>query len=276
MLIFVFLFILGTLIGSFLNVVILRFNTGKPILSLSFGGKVSRSECFSCGKMLHWWELVPLVSFLVLRGKCSACKAKISWQYPMVEFLTGAVLAAIYFKVAGTGLDFAAPDGFVSEIFWPIIFYFLVWCALIVIFFYDLKHKIIPDFFVFSFILFAAVFNVMSNVVQTGSFASAPLLFSSLDFWAGPIFFAVFAGLWLVSHGRWLGFGDAKLVLGIGLLLGWRSGLSALVLAFWVGALLGVALIAWSKQLTMKSEIPFAPFLILGTAIAFFGGVVVF
>lgn len=269
-------FTLGTIIGSFLNVVILRFNTGQSIF-----GPRERSRCFSCGKQLAWWELVPVVSFFLLRGRCSVCKSRISWQYPAVELITGCVFVLLAARLLFPSGPFSAG---------AFLYGAAIASVLIVITFYDLKHKIIPNAFVYSFIVVA----LARVFFMTGSFvipSVATLL--SLDVLAGPIFYAAFGLLWLVSRGRWIGFGDAKLVLGIGFLLGAAQGLSALVLAFWIGALVGIVLLVFRvlaqknivplarlplslRNLTMKSEIPFAPFLILGTAVAFFCTVDIF
>lgn len=269
-------FVLGAIIGSFLNVVILRWNTGQSIF-----GPRERSRCFSCGKQLVWWELVPIVSFCILRGRCSVCKSRISWQYPAVETVTGVlfVLLAARFLFSATHFSVVA-----------FLYSVAIASLLVVITFYDLKHKIIPNVFVYSFIVLALVHIFF----LTGSWMVPPLatLFS-FDVLAGPIFYAAFALLWLVSRGRWIGFGDAKLVFGIGLLLGFARGLSALVLSFWIGAAVGSMFLVLRvlaqknivplarlplslRNLTMKSEIPFAPFLILGTALAFFCGIDIF
>src|SRR3989339_1660823 len=85
----VFVFLFGAVVGSFLNVVILRLNTGQSIVS-------GRSKCFNCAKKLKWRELLPIISFVFLRGKCSACKAKISWQYPLVETITGIIFVLLF------------------------------------------------------------------------------------------------------------------------------------------------------------------------------------
>jgi prepilin signal peptidase PulO-like enzyme (type II secretory pathway) len=244
-----FIFIFGTIVGSFLNVVALRYNTGMPIAR-------GRSQCFSCGKTLRWYELVPLFSFMVLRGKCSVCKSKISLQYPIVELITGLLFYAVFLKF-----------GIVLEAF----YYFFIIILLVVISVYDLKHKIIPDSLVFMF----------GSVALASSLFSFFYLHSNtlLDVFAGPILATPFALLWLVSSGRWIGLGDAKLILGIGFMLGLARGVSAVVFAFWIGAFFSIALIVLqrilslsSKNLTMKSEIPFGPFLIIGTLLAFFFG----
>lgn len=227
--------------GSFLNVVALRWNSGWGL-----GG---RSACFSCGKALRWWELIPILSFFFLRARCSSCKSKLSWQYPLVEILTGLVFASLYY------------------VFGPTTYYLLlttVFCLYIVITVYDIRHKIIPDALVYLSIVLAFVLSVLRFISDLES--------GAWDLVAGPLIFLFFAALWLLSRGRAMGFGDAKLGLSIGLLLGASAGFSAVVLAFWIGtvvtllymALIRSPLLRGGKKLTMKSEIPFAPFLVLG------------
>jgi len=235
-------FVFGSIIGSFLNVVILRLNSGR-----TFKG---RSECFSCGKKLSPAELIPILSFLTQNGRCRQCGSKISWQYPIVELITAVLftLTYLYFEPISSG-------NLISFILTLIIFSILT-----VIAFYDLRHKIIPSQLSYLLVIFAFLFSI-----------SESRTFKWEDLAAGPIFFAIFAAIWLISRGRWMGFGDAKLVLGIGLFLGLIKGVSALVLAFWIGAAVGIcALFLSGKKITMKSEIPFAPFLILGAILSFF------
>src|SRR3989338_5650181 len=214
-------FIFGLIIGSFLNVVILRYNTAR-----TFGG---RSACMSCQNTLSWHELIPLFSFVILGGRCKNCQTKISWQYPAVELLTGVIFS-----------------------------------LLIVVAVYDLKHKIIPDMlaFIFGILAFLGLFFFTSY----GFYPHLPGLW---DFLAGPLIAFPFAAIWFLSRGTWMGLGDAKLAVGLGWLLGLSRGLSGVVVAFWSGAVLGALLIALTKKYGMKSEIPFAPFLVLGAVIAF-------
>lgn len=215
-----FLFILGSIVGSFLNVAGLRYRSG-----LSLGG---RSSCASCMRTLKWWELVPVLSFLTLRGRCRSCKTRISWLYLWVEIFTGIVFATL------------------PPIFWP------VFCIYIVILIYDLRHKIIPDGLVYA----AIALSLLLRISIGGTL---------LDWLVGPALFGIFALGWLVSKGRALGFGDAKLLLSVGLLLGGPFGLSAIILAFWIGTVATLPLVLFGrKSFTMKSEIPFAPFIILG------------
>jgi len=224
----VILFVFGLIIGSFLNVVGLRFRSG-----LGLGG---RSFCTVCQKNLEWWELVPVVSFAALSGKCSRCKTRISWQYPLIELLTGFIFATL-------------PR--VSLISW--LLFAIVFSIYIVILIYDARHKIIPDALVYPAICLAFLARIFSG----GMFER--------DFLAAIGVFLFFGALYFFSRGRAMGFGDAKLALSIGFLLGTAESLSAAVLAFWIGTLAVFAsFLLVRKKLTMKTEIPFAPFLILG------------
>lgn len=263
-------FIFGTIIGSFLNVVILRYNTGASFYD--------RSRCFSCGRGIVWYDLVPVASFLALRGRCRFCKSKLSLQYPLVELITGLLFLGVLLKFLASGVPFST--------FYFILFTFdlAVLSLLVVIAVYDLKHKIIPDLPVF---LFAGVSLVrLFSLLPFWSLFSFPHI---LDLLAGPILALPLFLLWFLSRGRWIGLGDAKLALGMGWFLGLSLGVSALVWGFWIGALVGLSLIGLSKishaalvrslllkaglkSLTMGSEIPLAPFLIAGLFISYFLG----
>jgi prepilin signal peptidase PulO-like enzyme (type II secretory pathway) len=223
----VILFVFGLIVGSFLNVLGLRWNSGKSV-----GG---RSFCVACQRQLCWWELLPVFSFIGLSGKCSGCKTKISWQYPLIELWTALLFVSITNYLA-----------------------LIVFCIYVVITIYDARHKIIPDTLSYTALAIALIYRFVVGG-------------STLDWFMGPVLFAFFALIWAVSRGRAMGFGDAKLALSIGLLLGAANGLSAFVLAFVIGSvssLLTMALSKRGKKLTMKSEIPFAPYLILGAWVA--------
>lgn len=247
-------FILGAIIGSFLNVVALRYNTGRLRDALSAKG---RSVCLSCNKTLHWHELIPVFSFLFQKGKCRGCQTKISWQYPVVEVITGAVFSIVYLRATTLGLPLSAQ-------IWADAFFSL----LIIISIYDIRHTIIPDGLVYTFAFLALV--RLAWLSYTVNLATGMTVISGWDFAAGPLLFLPFLILWLVSRGRWIGLGDGKLALGIGWFLGLSNGISAIVLAFWLGAVVSVILLGISRfHLNMKSEIPFAPFMILATFIVF-------
>ncbi len=263
----VIFFVLGSIIGSFLNVVIYRINTKR-----SLGG---RSACMSCQNKLTFFELIPIVSFLGLGGRCRSCKTKISIQYPLVEFVTAVIFAFLFFKLypAG-GFAFGGEELLTFAITY--IYYAAMFSILVVIATYDLKHKIIPDTlaFIFGALAFIGLFFFVSDTISGVSNFSTHVP-SMLQILSGILMALPFAFFWLISNGKWMGFGDAKLTLGLGWLLGIQNALSALVIAFWSGAIVGVILIIISKinkgrgGMGMKSEIPFAPFLVLGAILAF-------
>jgi prepilin signal peptidase PulO-like enzyme (type II secretory pathway) len=235
-----FSFILGVLIGSFLNVVALRYNTGMTLKG--------RCKCFSCGKNLNWYELIPVFSFIFQKGKCKGCKGKISWQYPAVELLAGLLFVLIFY--------FFPPNTLESS--FNTIYYIFITCLLLVITVYDIRHKIIPDAlaYTFAFVALARLFIApdLSFIIPAVS-----------DLIAGPLIALPFAVLHFASRGEWMGFGDAKLALGIGWVLGINAGISAVVLAFWIGAVVSVL---WMyivfKRIKSRYEVPFGPYLILG------------
>ena len=249
----IFFFIFGLIVGSFLNVVIIRHNTSR-----SLGG---RSGCMVCQKKLSWYELIPVFSFIFLKGRCKDCQTRISIQYPLVELTTGIIFSFLFIKFQT--LFQINPQSF----YLTFIFYALSFSLLLVIAVYDLRHKIISDklVLIFSVVTFLGLFLFSIHGFQI----HLPTLW---QFLAGILIALPFALLWLISRGAWMGLGDAKLALGLGWLLGLIQGLSGLVLAFWTGALVGVVLLAFSKKYSMKTEIPFAPFLVLGAIIAFFFG----
>lgn len=252
-LILIISFVFGTIIGSFLNVLALRYNTGM--------GVNGRSRCMSCGKNLTWIELVPVFSFLAQRGACRSCKAKISWQYPLVEFTAG-ILFAILFLIY-------PPVGLVNSVITA--FQLCILCILMVITIYDIKHKIIPDSLVYTFACLAFVLMFIGNDAH-------PLIVPGVwNILAGPLLALPFALLWFVSNGEWMGLGDAKLILGIGWMLGLSYGLTALTLSFWIGAIASVAyILIVHRKFKHGAEIPFGPYLILGLYIVLITGIQLF
>ena len=284
--VFPYIFILGTIVGSFLNVVALRHEKKETL--------TGRSYCPHCTKKLSWYELIPLFSWIFQRGKCRGCKASISIQYPLVELLTGTV----FVLVASVHYPFAV----LTPELLTFVLHLVVWSILIVITVYDFRTKLVPDRFSFSFAALAFVLFLLEFATVQSS--TTDFLILTTHFLAGPLLFAPFFILWFVSSGRWIGLGDGKLAVGIGWLLGLVGGLSAILFAFWLGALVGLTLIAiqhlarlsyvrrvyslfvsylplpfvtnttrlsdTKKGLTLKSEVPFAPFMVLGSAIVYF------
>jgi len=236
----IIVFLFGTIMGSFLNVIIFRYNTGRK--------PTGRSFCFSCGKKLNWYELIPIISFLIQKGKCKKCKSRISVQYPVVEILTGVIFLLI----------FNSQFLIFNEIsIFKTIFYWIIFSILIIISVYDIRHKIIPNRLVLFFIILSFISLFLNGRSEL------------IDVLSGFIFATPFALIWLFSKGRMMGLGDAKLILGIGFLLGFSQGLVSLIISFWFGAIVGIGLILLNRTFTIKSEIPFGPFLILGAFIVF-------
>ena len=230
-------FVFGSVIGSFLNAVIWRLDKNKSVLK-------GRSICPQCKHVLSAQDLIPVISFVLLKGRCRYCRKPISFQYPIVEVATGLVFVLLL--------------GFIGVHLLHLVIVWAIAALLIVIFVYDLKHFIIPDSMVFASIVLAGVWQILQGGIISGLIAG---------FGAAAFFLLLF----LISKGTWMGFGDVKLVLFMGLFLGWPTILVALFAAFLVGAVVGVTLVAFKKK-DMKSEVPFGPFLILGTVFAFVWG----
>lgn len=184
-------------------------------------------------------------------------------QYPLVEFLSGLIFAAIFWKFQ----NLFSRDISVFTAYY--IFYACVFSILLVIAAYDMRHKIIPD--ILSLLLGIAAFFSLFFFNIDGPLVAWHLP-SVMELLSGPLIAFPFFFFWLVSGGRWMGLGDAKLALGLGWLLGLSAALSGLVIAFWTGAIVGVSIMVFSKKYGMKSEIPFAPYLALGAGVAFFFG----
>jgi leader peptidase (prepilin peptidase)/N-methyltransferase len=247
---FVFIvFGFGIIIGSFLNVYLYRFHTGK-----SLSGK---SHCLSCGTSLRPYELFPLLSYLCLWGRCRTCGSHIPARYFLVELLTGILFVAI----ALTASDLVSM--FIALIFVSI---------LVVIAVYDLYHLIIPDELAISLALLAVL---EQGYLLTQGLAVADFGYNILAATLGSLFFY---SLWRYSRGKWIGFGDVKLAMPLGIMVGCTGVFSMIVVSFWVGAVIGLGSLAYlglkrrgqphlrllPQRLTMKSAIPFAPFLIIG------------
>lgn len=247
---YIFFAALGAIVGSFLNVVIYRLHTGK-----SLGG---RSHCMSCGRTLSWYELVPVVSYILLRGRCHECSSYIPSRYLIVEVLT-----AFLFMLAW----YAFPHDLLMLVLSLILFAFFV-----VILVYDIRHTIIPDEMTIGVGAVAAIYLGYLYLATE----DVSLLLMHISGGVAAAFF--FWSLWYLSKGRWIGFGDAKLALPLGAIVGGTAAFSMVVFSFWIGA--AVALLFLLVQhllkkgttkllfgrvpLTMKSEIPFAPFLLAG------------
>lgn len=227
----------GAALGSFCNVVVYRLHDGRSPLR-------GRSSCPKCGHVLTAADLVPVLSFLFLRGKCRYCRAAISWQYPLVELAMAVIATTMVLKF---GLTPAAVVGTILGAF------------LLVVFVYDLKHELILDVVTVPGMVVALVGSLL-----IGRPFSSVLLGGILG--AG-FFFIQYA----ISRGRWIGGGDIRLGAMLGLGLGWELLIVALVLAYLSGSLVAAALLLLRRR-TLKSVVPFGTFLSLAGVAAFLWG----
>jgi len=241
-------FCFGAIISSFLKASADRFQQSRSVLK-------GRSYCFYCSHQLSWLDLFPIFSFLFLRGRCRYCQHKISWQHPFIELLTGTILFLIWL--------------FVGE---PILAVFYSFIVLILIFIslLDFQYKIIPDKIVYPGIIIAFLFNLLYSLFLESSFFSMQSRFS-LGLLGAEIGFFFLAFLYFLTKGKGMGFGDVKLAILMGLILGWPNILLGLFLGFLFGAIIGVGLIIFRRK-KMKSEIPFGPFLTGGMLVALLWG----
>ncbi len=242
-------FLFGLIIGSFLNCLIYRLEKRaetekKACKKGSCAFFQGRSFCPHCRHTLSWRDLIPVLSFFLLRGKCRYCFQKISWQYPIVEIATGLLFLLIF------NFQFS-------------IFNFIIVPFLIIIFVYDLKHYIIPDKIIYPAIGIALIYNFQFLFNQFSIF--------KLSILSALLAAGFFLTIVMVTRGRGMGVGDIKLAFLMGLFLGFPNILLALFSAFLIGAIIGTGLIIF-KNKTLKSEIPFGPFLVGGTLIALFWG----
>ena len=226
---------MGLVIGSFLNVVIYRLPRGLGFVR-------GRSFCPKCKHKINWFDNVPVISFLILKGHCRFCGKRISWQYPLVELLTGVLFY----------LSYLSHLSFLSCLFI---------CGLIVIFFVDLEHQIIPDEIVIPLSILFLVYFLMTNpqLLITNYLITALISFLFLYF------------IFLLTKGKGMGFGDVKLAFLMGLVLGFPKIVVAFYLAFLTGAFIGVILILLGKA-KLKQKIAFGPFLVFGTIFSLLWG----
>lgn len=243
--------VLGLLVGSFLNVVLLRFRSSTHI-----GG---RSHCPSCKTTLVWYELLPVISFLVLRGRCRSCQTSISWQYPAVELLSAGVFAGV---------------GVLSGVAWITLPLLALGAMLVLFLVYDIKHQIIPDPWVLIFFGITVLYLIVQHAVGVD--------IDWLEHGSGavlvPLPLLIICG---ITKGRGMGFGDVKFMIPMGLWLGISSGFAGLLMAFLIGGVYGMLVLlarfilrlitdsGGAKYGILASRIPFGPFLIIGAAVAF-------
>jgi len=254
------LFILGSIIGSFLSVITYRTHVKeKGIVS-------GRSKCPNCKEPIKWHNLIPIISWLALRGRCGECGKKISSHYLVMEVSTGLLFLLAFTKwnflqAIGSSVN---PDFSHYAIDWQslstLIFYLIEFTFLAAIFFYDLIYKEIPDRFSLPAIAIAFVGGLLLNILSWQEMLIGAAII-------GGFFFLQF----ILSKGKWIGGGDIRLGILIGVLLGWKFGAVATIIAYFIGAILSMHLLL-NKKVDRKTEIAFGPFLVAGTLIALFNG----
>lgn len=224
-----------------MNVLIYRLPIGRSVIT-------PPSACPVCGQKIKPWQNIPVISYLLLRGKCANCRTPISWRYPLVELLTGLAWAAMYLR------SFGQP-WFASHL--------IMITGLIPVTFIDLDHKIIPDRLSLGGIILGFALSFTNGLGWKESLIGLA---------AGGI------GLWVVAEGyrlaakrEGMGFGDVKLLAAIGAFLGWEAVIMTVVISSITGAVIGVAAMQISKS-GRHMEIPFGPFLSLGAAIYLYKG----
>jgi prepilin signal peptidase PulO-like enzyme (type II secretory pathway) len=253
----IILFVFGIIFGSFLNVVILRYDGEHFLLDTKMLG--GRSHCMHCKATLRWFELVPLFSFLIQGGRCRRCKAPLSFQYPIVELLSG--LLFVFVPLAMGVFGAAAVVSMFAAILWVSIFEALLVMAVI-----DIRLGIIPD----EINLFLTVAGIALAIIATASLGGQESVI-----WAkligAVVAGAFFGALIAITRGKGMGMGDLKLVIPLGLIFGWPEIILVMMLSFVIGAAVGIFAIIRGKK-SMKGTLPFGPFLALAAAAVFFWG----
>ncbi|MDI6717803.1 MAG: prepilin peptidase [Patescibacteria group bacterium] len=306
---YLFLFIIGLAVGSFLNVVSLRYKEGKRLLDLGIIN--GRSHCMNCRKTLVWYELIPLCSFLWQKGKCRNCRHKISWQYPIVEFLSGIIFVLVPTRITNYQLPIfnfqsitQLPNYLITNYYllFTIIIWLIIFSLLLLLSIIDFRLYIIPDsinillgslgifliifqsFNLSIFQSFLGHYSLMFNLFSDSAICYFPNL-SIFQFFNLPIscnlaishlsaalLGAVFFGLIIIlSKGCAMGWGDFKLAIALGLIFGWPDFLMALFLSFTIGAIVSLFLIIRKKK-KIKDAVPLGPFLALGALTTFLFG----
>lgn len=246
------IFYFGCIIGSFLNVVILRLPKEE--------GLNGRSHCFGCGHELSWPDLFPLLSYLWLFGKCRYCKKTFSPRYFLIELLTGLLFLSAFI--------FLKPAGLLGYL--ALLKYAIALSAMVVVFMVDLEHLLIFDNVLLVAGLPILAINILTDFVGKHYFLS--LSGQTMGgLFAGGLFAGIFFLLWLVSKGAWIGFGDVKLMLVLGFILGWPVTAAAWLLAYFLGTAFALPLLALGKK-HLSSRLPFGCFLSVAAVLCLFYG----
>ncbi len=233
---------LGVIVGSIINATVLRTKAGLPLMS--------RARCLACVEPIAWFDLVPLASYLALKGRCRRCSAAIEWQYPAVEAAMGLLFGLFALRIL---LDIGVPV-FVAPGEYALLFLrdALVSVFLVIIFLYDFRFSVIPDRFSIPAIIVALLLNIALG---------AP---GWMVLMGGLALGSFFALQFLVSRGTWIGGGDIRMGMLMGFLLGLPLGVLALFLSYIAGATGGLLLLVFGRR-TLSSHVPFGTFLAAAT-----------
>jgi leader peptidase (prepilin peptidase)/N-methyltransferase len=248
-------FVLGLVVGSFLNVCILRIPEGTFFENL-------RSHCPACGAMIPWYLNVPVLSFFILRGRARCCGARLSWQYPVVEFGTGLMFALIMYRFPF--ID--SGDGATRAIFidhaggWRFL-HAIVFCSILVVAaVIDLRLMIIPDVLSLGLVVLSPVVVALHPDLTWRSSLYGVIL-------GAGILYAVAWTYWLIRHETGMGFGDVKLLAGIGGWLGYQAIFPVILIGSVSGSLVGISVMLWNRKFDGKTALPFGPFLAAGAVV---------
>lgn len=249
--VYAYLFLIGLAAGSFVNVLIYRLPRREAILW-------GRSCCPHCRRVIKWFDLIPIVSFFLLGGKCRHCRQSISWRYPLVELYSG-----IVFVLAWRAIGQLSQAGLIDFLF----FIFLIETFL-VLFWTDLLHLILPD----AVMIWATIVVVGYGFLEKLDLGRISFQILSLGHLLSVLLFAsVFGFVWFVSKGKWLGLGDVKLVGLIGLIFGFVGGSFVLYSAVIIGGLTGLLLFL-ARWADGKTKLPLGSFISLGATVYLFTG----
>lgn len=251
-------FTIGLIIGSFLNAVIFRIHKKKSFLK-------GRSMCMTCSHQLSWYELIPLISFILQKGKCRSCKKVISIQYPLVEFFVG-LLFVLMFNLATVQYGvFNVATYVATGMYWFFI------SVLTILFVFDFRWHIIPDIVSIPAMIIVVLFQLLLIGLHRGVAVSDFLIYAfdaGIGVLIGGGFFLI---QFLISRGRWIGGGDIRLGILMGLMLGWKLTVVGLMLAYVGGSIIAIALILFGNKV-WSSRIPFGTFLSIASVVALVWG----
>ena len=246
-LVLLFLFVMGLCAGSFVNVVVLRFGFDERA--------PERSHCMACNAQLAWYDLLPVISFFILRARCINCGSALSRQYPLVEL-------SVALSFLGSGIFVPPMLSFFSLLAFGALLFFLA--ALTALVAYDIRHTLVPMPFVYALLGSALVASISQSIFSS---SWVPLYDSAIG---GGLLFIFFMLIVLITKGKGMGAGDAYVVGAIGILFGFMRGTEVVMTGVWAGTIIGLLMLVFKKRTTLKTELPLIPFLAFGTIVGLF------